>query len=102
LEAIKPGIIDWIMERTAKEQDVRLELTRKQVTIIEEKVRNDFHLDKTAMYLALGVIVLGVGFSGLLALLGYPLYGIGFAVVSVLSAAGVFFRKRISKTDTNR
>jgi membrane protein implicated in regulation of membrane protease activity len=54
------------------------------------------------MYLAFGVIVLGVGFSFLLALLGFPLYGSGFAFISILSAAGVFFRKRISKTDANR
>lgn len=102
LEEIKPGIIEWIMERTAKEQDIRLTLSSRQVGIVERKVLNDFRLDQIAMYLAFGVIVLGMGFSGLLALQGFPLFGGGFAFVSILSAAGVFFRKRVSKTDSTR
>jgi uncharacterized membrane protein len=101
LESVKPGIIEWIMERTAKEQDVRLALTQRQVAIVEEKVKNDFRLDRTAMFLAFGVIVMGVGFSTILAFIGYPLYGSGFALMSILSAAGVFFRKRVSKTSPN-
>jgi LPXTG-motif cell wall-anchored protein len=97
LVALDPGMIDWIKRHVDAEQAERHRDQRRKVSLLEEQVQREFRLDRLAMMLAFVVIAAGMGFSATFAFLHEEGWGSLYAGLTVVAAAGVFFRRRRRK-----
>lgn len=94
LKAIDPTIIEWIKQRTEKEQDSRLKFNEDQMDLLRKHTLWVHWLDLAAMLFALLVVFGGMAFSWLLISNDHTVGGSLFAGGTLLAAANVFFRIR--------
>lgn len=99
LHEIDPSIIDWIKERTAKEQDARIEFNQSKINLIKDNTNKSFRIDRLSMWGAIIVLLAGMGFSAFLVYYDKAVAGTIFGGVIILYAANAFlnFRKNIQK-----
>lgn len=96
LKELDPNIIEWIKERTAKEQDARLDFNDRKMAILEKSSTRTFNIDVLTIFCAFFIIVLGMLFSYVLIEKGLTIVGSVFAGATILLAANAFlnFRKK--------
>lgn len=99
LQELDPNIMQWIKDRTEKEQDARLEFNSRKMNLIEGSTRKAYRIDLLTSTYAFLIVVLGMGFSYLLVKEGQILTGSIFAGATILYAASLFlnFRKKHTK-----
>lgn len=94
LKSLDPGIIDWVKERTAKEQDARHALNFRKMAEIEKSGKRAHHQDLLVIFCAVIVILSGMGFSYILINSGNSIVGSVFAGGTLLVTANSFLRFR--------
>ena len=96
LKELDPSIIEWIKERTAKEQDARLDFNHRKMAILEKNASRTFNIDILTIIIAFSIIILGMLFSYFLIEKGLTIVGSIFAGGTIILAANAFlnFRKK--------
>jgi len=64
LQELDPTIIDWIKNRTEREQDMRHEYTRRRLSIVEKGQTRAYTVDLVTIIVSFILMVLGMGLSG--------------------------------------
>lgn len=98
LQELDPNIIEWIKERTAKEQDARLDFNNRKMIIIEQSSLRAFIIDIISLTFAFIIILGGMYFSYILVSSGLTTIGTIFAGATIVLAATAFleFRKKLN------
>lgn len=96
LKTLDPTIIDWIKERTAKEQDGRLDFNSRKMSLLENGQKCAVKVDMYSMTCALLIILAGMGLSAYLIHEGSNTTGTIFAGGTIIMAVASFlnFRKK--------
>lgn len=96
LKDIDAEVMPWIKERTAKEQDARIDFNNRKMGLVEKGQKMHFFADMTAMVLAFLIIMAGMAFSAFLIVEKQVVTGSIFAGATILFAANAFlnFRKQ--------
>ncbi len=96
LKELDAGVVDWVKERTAKEQDARLEFNNRKMTLVEKGQRMAFTVDVIAIGAAFTITMSGMAFSYFLIQANQIVTGSVFAGATILFAANSFlnFRKK--------
>ncbi len=98
LKVLDPNIIDWVKERTAKEQDSRIDFNNRKMLLLEKSSSRHFTLDVLSILSAFVVIVAGMCFSYFLLINQHVITSTAFAGATIVFAANAFlsFRKKKS------
>lgn len=104
LKEIDPTIIDWIKERTAREQESRLELNNRKMDYMERSTNKAYNIDRLTSTYAFLIVIAGMVLSYLLINGGQVITGTVFAGATILYGANLFlnFRKNIGGDDKNK
>lgn len=96
LKELDPNVIEWIKERTAKEQDGRLFFNKKKITLISRSTNFAFIVDIIAVLFAFLIMISGMCFSYFLIKEGQNTTGTIFAGATIFFGAIAFlnFRKK--------
>ena len=96
LKELDGDVINWVKERTAKEQDARLDFNNRKMTLVEKGQRMAFTVDIIAIGAAFIITMSGMAFSYLLIQANQIVTGSVFAGATILFAANSFlnFRKK--------
>lgn len=99
LKELDPYVIDWVKERTAKEQDARLEFNSRKMSLLEESSKRTYKIDIFTISCAFLIIMAGMAYSYFLLEKGQTLVSTIFAGVTIVFAANSFlnFRKKNQK-----
>lgn len=60
LQELDPTIIEWIKERTAKEQDARISFNSRKIDLIEGSTKKAFRMDVIVVVAAFLILVVGM------------------------------------------
>jgi uncharacterized membrane protein len=98
LKEVDPSVMEWIKERTAKEQDARLDFNDRKMRVIERGQKMAYTVDLVAIVAAFVITMSGMGFSYYLIKANQIITGSVFAGATILFAANAFlnFRKKDS------
>ena len=80
LKEVNPSIIQWIMERTEKEQEARIKFNNERMRL----VHRDMNTTQMSLWLAFTLAIAILGLGGLFIALGKEVTG------TILSGVGVF------------
>jgi uncharacterized membrane protein len=80
LKEIDPNIITWILQRTEKEQDARLNFNSEKIKL----AHRDMNITISSLWLAFALAVLILALSGLFMYLGKEITGTVFGGVGIL------------------
>ena len=80
LKQVDPSIIEWIMRRTEKEQDARLQFNSENMKLYHK----DIEITRTALWLAFILAIATLSLGGLFIYLGKEVAGTIFGGVGVL------------------
>ena len=96
LQELDGDVINWVKERTAKEQDARLDFNNRKMTLVEKGQRMAFTVDIIAIGAAFIITMSGMAFSYFLIQANQIVTGSVFAGATILFAANSFlnFRKK--------
>ncbi len=96
LKELDGDVINWVKERTAKEQDARLDFNNRKMTLVEKGQRMAFTVDIIAIGAAFIITMSGMAFSYFLIQANQIVTGSVFAGATILFAANSFlnFRKK--------
>jgi hypothetical protein len=99
LKVLDNDIMPWLKERTAKEQDSRLDFTNRRMALLEKSQARAYRVDQTSIILAFIIMMSGMGFSYLLLTKDKILEGSIFAGATIFFAVRAFlnFRKNSEK-----
>lgn len=97
LKELDPNVVDWVKDRTAIEQDARIDLNKRKVAIIEKDQIYRYNIDRIALVFAFLIVVFAMGISGFLIYMGQVITGSIFAGATIILAANAFlkFRKNL-------
>lgn len=102
LKELDPEVINWVKERTAKEQDARLDFNNRKVNLIEKGQKMAYTVDLVAIGAAFIITMSGMGFSYLLIGEGQVITGSVFAGATIIFAANSFLNFRKKSTVSNK
>ena len=96
---LDPDIINWIKERTEKEQDSRIDFNNRKMKLLESDQQKNFIIDICTIIAAFTILILGMFFSYHFIEAGRNLEGAIFGGGTLLFAANAFlnFRNKIVK-----
>lgn len=96
LKELDSNIIEWIKDRTAKEQDARLDFNNRKMTLLEKSSSRSYKIDLFTIICAFLIILLGMLFSYVLIEKGLTTVGSIFAGATIILAANAFlnFKKK--------
>lgn len=83
LKTIDPGIISWMMKRTEKEQDARIEFNRKRMSLAHKEVNLSALLTFCGLLMCAGVIIGVFYISYILIKGGYTVAGTVFGGIDL-------------------
>lgn len=61
LNSISKSILPWIMERTEKEQDARIDFNRERMNLAKNEQKQRFRYDMTALMFAFVIVLIFIG-----------------------------------------
>ncbi|MFY0598600.1 MAG: hypothetical protein JXR03_02940 [Cyclobacteriaceae bacterium] len=98
LKELDPDVMSWIKERTAKEQDARLDFNDRKMGLLEKGQKMSYRVDIIAILSAFIITMSGMIFSYILIQANQIITGSVFAGATILFAANSFlnFRKKNS------
>lgn len=98
LKELDPNIIEWVKERTAKEQDSRIGFNDRKMALLEKNNSRLFTLDIISILSAFVIIIAGMFFSYFLLMNKQVVTSTIFAGATIVFAANAFlnFRKKKS------
>lgn len=104
LKDLDPTIIEWIKERTAKEQDARIDFNDRKMGLIEKSSSRGFFIDFYAITCAFIIIMAGMALSYFLIKNNLTVIGTIFAGGTLVLAANAFlnFRKKLVEIDNKK
>ncbi|WP_158991431.1 hypothetical protein [Mucilaginibacter sp. L196] len=85
LKELDPNIIEWIKERTAKEQDARISFNNRKMALIEGSTTKSFALDIITLIVVVIIILGGMAFSAYLISKDLKVEGTVFGGVVVIA-----------------
>lgn len=97
LQTLDPNIIQWIKDRTEKEQDARLDFNDRRMGLVEKGQKMGYRMDMTTVICALIVILSGMLFSFFLILNDKDVLGTIFAGGTILFSVYAFLNFRRKK-----
>ena len=99
LKEVDDSIVEWIKERTAKEQDGRLDFNKRKMILLEVGSKRKFLIDLITIFCAFAIIMVGMLFSYYLIDKNQTTVGTIFAGATLVFAANAFlnFRKKIAE-----
>ncbi|MDI9366146.1 MAG: hypothetical protein QM541_14410 [Flavobacterium sp.] len=98
LKELDPTIIEWVKERTAKEQDSRISFNDRKMSLLEKNNSRFFILDILSMLSAFAIIIAGMWFSYFLLIHKEVVTSTIFAGGTILFAANAFLNFRNKKS----
>lgn len=102
LKDIDPSVMEWIKDRTAKEQDARFDFNNRKMRLLEKGQKMAYNVDIIAMVAAFLIIMSAMAFSYFLILANQIITGSIFAGATILLAANAFLNFRKKDTDQNK
>jgi len=96
LKEIDPSIIEWILKRAEKEQDIRLEFNTKGISLAEYNLRKTHRFNFTALAFGFILFLVILGLSAFFIIQELPVAGTVFGGTAIATAA-LFFLKVIIK-----
>lgn len=102
LKNLDPDIMVWIKERTAKEQDSRLDFNDRKMGLIEKGQGMAYRVDVIAIIAAFTITMSGMIFSYFLIQANQIITGSVFAGATILFAANSFLRFRKGNNNTEK
>ena len=101
LKELDENILDWIKERTAKEQDNRLDYNHRKMALVENNHSRLFILDIVSILAAFLIIIAGMVFSYFLLINHQIITSTIFAGATIVFSATAFlnFRKKNNTPD---
>ncbi len=94
LKELDPDIINWIKERTAKEQDARHDFNDRKLKLFEKSSTRFFSIDILTLFFAFAIVMSGMVFSYFLIINDMKTQGTIFAGATIILAATAFLRFR--------
>jgi uncharacterized membrane protein len=88
LKEVDPSIIDWILQRSEKEQDTRLSFNMERL----ELAKSEHKLVKLSLWIAFVLAVIGMLMSIAFAYLGMEIIGTVFGGASIIMCVQSFLR----------
>lgn len=98
LKELDPNIIEWVKERTAKEQDSRIDFNDRKMSLLERNNARLFTLDVISIIAAFVIIISGMWFSYFLLIHKEVITSTIFAGGTILFAANAFLNFRRKKS----
>ncbi|HON52640.1 MAG TPA: hypothetical protein PLS12_05485 [Bacteroidales bacterium] len=92
LKELDPNIIDWIKERTAKEQDERHFFNRSKINFVNVNTKREFWIDVFKIVAALIVIGMGMYLSYLLIIKDKIIEGSIFGGAVIIFCVNAFLK----------
>jgi uncharacterized membrane protein len=102
LKLLDPNIIEWIKQRTEKEQDARIDFNAKRISIVEDVSRRDYQIDVISLIFAFLIIISSMAFSTYLIMAGQNIVGTIFAGATIIIAVSAFLNFRRNVKDENK
>lgn len=104
LKELDPDVMSWIKDRTAKEQDARLDFNNRKMRLLERGQKMSYNIDLVAVVAAFTITMSGMLFSYFLIQADQIITGSIFAGSTILFAANSFlnFRKKNSGNTTSK
>lgn len=96
LQEIRPDLIDWVMERTAQEQNARHEFNRERVRLANRELTGTIRVNILCLIFAFVIIICGMVVSVWMLYNGKTAAGTVFAGTTIIGSAALF--TRIPKT----
>lgn len=92
LKEVKPELVDWIMERAAKEQDARHDFNRARVRLAKKEMNGTIWINILCILFAFLIIIAGILATLWMLYKGMAVAGTIFAGGTVIGAAALFMR----------
>lgn len=102
LQELDPDIMNWIKDRSAKEQDERILFNNRKISLIEGTARKAFAIDVLTILIAFLTIIAAMGFSAFLVYNNLKIEGTIFAGVVLLAIVNSFLNFRKVKDSPGR
>jgi uncharacterized membrane protein len=90
---LRPEILEFQLRRAELEQEMRFEVIRRHLKVIDERVAQNFTLDKLKAHYTFWVITLAIIGSTLTTLLGYPFPSAIYLLTVIIGLSGTALRK---------
>ncbi len=100
LKELDENIIEWIKDRTAKEQDARISFNDRKMGLLEGATRKAFHMDIIVVIAAFFILIAGMLVTSYLVSQNLKIEGTVFGGVTLL-AVGNSFLNFTKRKDTN-
>lgn len=97
LKALDPKVMEWIKDRTAKEQDGRLDFNKRKMALLEKGQICMIRIDAYSITCALIIVLAGMGLSAYLIHKGDRISGSLFGGGTLLIAISAFLNFRKNK-----
>lgn len=94
LNAVSDKIVPWIMERTEKEQDARIRFNENRMKIAQDDFKHTHWYNFTALIMAFIIVLIFVGFSFYLIVIGQETIGTIFAGGTVVLIVSYFLKAK--------
>jgi len=104
LKELDSNIIEWIKERTAKEQDARISFNNRKMTLLEGSTKKAFSIDVMTLIIVFLIIIAGMAFSAYLVSQNLKVEGTifgGVVVVAIVNSVLNFKKNRSSPEKKN-
>ena len=92
LKEVKPELVDWIMERAAKEQDARHDFNRARVRLANKEMNGTIWINILCILFAFLIIIAGILATLWLLHKEMTVAGTIFASGTIIGAAALFMR----------
>lgn len=102
LEDISPGIIEWIKNRTEKEQDARIEFNKDRIRLAEYDLKSTHQFNFRSLMFGFILLLLFMGLSTYLIITGFNIVGSVFGGTTLVIAAVVIIRKPSNSNEKNQ
>lgn len=97
LNTISPDIVKWVLARTEKEQEARIEFNQKRIRLAEYDLKSIHKFNFLALIFAFLIIAAGMGISFLFIVNGMNIQGTIFAGGTLVTAAYTFIKATNNK-----
>ena len=101
LKELDVNIIEWIKDRTAKEQDARISFNNRKIGLIESTTKKAFHMDIIVVIAAFLILLAGMGVTVYLVSKNLKVEGTVFGGITLLTVANSFLNFKKRKEDSN-
>ncbi len=91
---VHPRAINFLFRRFKGEQDLRMEVLRRKVTMLEQHAKNEYSLERLAMRYAFIATCLALLAAVTMELTGHRVVSSVISCFAIAGMAGVFFKRK--------